>query len=78
MQAAAEVAWANSGERPRTRASARAFIEQAREAVARLTGFDARDVILTSGGTEANNLALATRSTSDPGRSSSRGSSTRR
>jgi cysteine desulfurase len=39
--------------------SARAQVEDAREAVATLAGFDARDVVLTSGGTEANNLALA-------------------
>ena len=36
-------------------------MERAREAVAALAGapFEARDVVLTSGGTEANNLALA-------------------
>jgi cysteine desulfurase len=34
-------------------------VEDAREAVAALAGADARDVVLTSGGTEANNLALA-------------------
>jgi cysteine desulfurase len=33
-------------------------VEAARDAVAALTGLDARDVTLTSGGTEANNLAL--------------------
>ncbi|WP_437960876.1 cysteine desulfurase family protein [Sorangium sp. So ce119] len=58
MQAAAEVAWANPASVHGPGRRARAFIEQAREAVARLTGFDARDVTLTSGGTEANNLAL--------------------
>jgi cysteine desulfurase len=34
------------------------WVERAREAVAALTGKDARDVLLTGGGTEANNLAL--------------------
>ncbi|WP_437767556.1 cysteine desulfurase family protein [Sorangium sp. So ce281] len=58
MQSAAEVAWANPASVHGPGRRARAFVEQAREAVARLTGFDARDVILTSGGTEANNLAL--------------------
>jgi cysteine desulfurase len=37
---------------------ARARIEKARDAVARLSGASARDVIFTSGGTEANALAL--------------------
>ncbi|MDI3285258.1 cysteine desulfurase family protein [Polyangium sp. 15x6] len=37
---------------------ARSRVEDAREAVAALVGFDPRDVVLTSGGTEANNLAL--------------------
>ncbi|WP_437492923.1 cysteine desulfurase family protein [Sorangium sp. So ce1014] len=58
MQAAAEVAWANPASVHGPGRRARAFVEQAREAVARLTGFDARDVTFTSGGTEANNLAL--------------------
>ncbi|WP_437683009.1 cysteine desulfurase family protein [Sorangium sp. So ce131] len=58
MQAAAEVAWANPASVHGPGRRARAFIERAREAVARLTGFDARDVTFTSGGTEANNLAL--------------------
>jgi len=37
---------------------ARNAIEQAREQVAALAGADARNVIFTSGGTEANALAL--------------------
>lgn len=37
---------------------ARRMIEEAREAVAALVGAEAPDVIFTSGGTEANNLAL--------------------
>lgn len=58
MQAAAEAAWANPASVHGPGRRARAFVEQAREAAARLTGLDARDVTLTSGGTEANNLAL--------------------
>ena len=37
---------------------ARRTIEEAREAVAALAGAEATEVIFTSGGTEANNLAL--------------------
>lgn len=39
--------------------TARRLIEQAREHVAALVGAEARNVILTSGGTEANTLALS-------------------
>ena len=39
--------------------AARQVIEQAREQVAALAGADARNVIFTSGGTEANALALS-------------------
>lgn len=38
--------------------SARAYIETARESVAQLVGGQARNVVFTSGGTEANNLIL--------------------
>jgi len=38
--------------------AARAMVEEAREAVAKLAGSRAQDVIFTSGGTEANALAL--------------------
>ena len=38
--------------------SARTLVERAREAVAALVGADARNVVFTSGGTEANVLAL--------------------
>lgn len=37
---------------------ARSLIEQAREEIARFTGASARDIVFTSGGTEALNLAL--------------------
>ena len=52
-------AWANPASVHGPGRRARAHVEEAREAVAALTGFDPRDVILTSGGTEANNLGLA-------------------
>ncbi|MCC6551578.1 MAG: cysteine desulfurase [Polyangiaceae bacterium] len=59
MREAAEVAWANPASVHGPGRRARALIERAREAIAALAGFDPRDVTLTSGGTEANNLALA-------------------
>jgi len=59
MRAAADIAWANPASVHGPGRRARAFIEEAREAVAALVGMDPRDVVLTSGGTEANNLALA-------------------
>jgi cysteine desulfurase len=58
MAAAASEAWANPSSVHAEGRRARARVEDAREAVARLAGSDPRDVILTSGGTEANNLAL--------------------
>ena len=59
MRAAAAVAWANPASVHGPGRRARAFVEDAREAVAALVGLHPRDVVLTSGGTEANNLALA-------------------
>jgi cysteine desulfurase len=59
MQKAADDAWANPSSVHRLGARARAVIEDLREALARLLSADARDVVLTSGGTEANNLALS-------------------
>jgi cysteine desulfurase len=59
MRAALETAWANPASVHGAGRRARAHVERAREAVAALTGLDARDVVITSGGTEANNLALA-------------------
>lgn len=58
MRAAAERAWANPQSVHADGRAARGVVEDARAAVARLTGADARDVVLTSGGTEANNLAI--------------------
>jgi len=45
--------------------AARRLIEQAREEVAALTGAEPRNVVFTSGGTEANMLALMPRSGAD-------------
>ena len=41
--------------------AARALVDQAREQVAKLVGARAQDVVFTSSGTEANNLAIASR-----------------
>lgn len=56
-----EQGWANPASVHGPGRKARAHVDRAREAVAVLAGapFEARDVVLTSGGTEANNLALA-------------------
>jgi cysteine desulfurase len=59
MNEAAETAWANPSSVHAAGRRARACIEAAREAAARLLDVDAHDVVFTSGGTEANNLALA-------------------
>jgi cysteine desulfurase len=60
MRQAWEAAWANPASVHGPGRRARAEVERARDALAELTGapFDARDVVFTSGGTEANNLAL--------------------
>lgn len=58
MRDAAERAWGNPSSIHADGRAARAVIEDARTAVAELGGVSARDVVLTSGGTEANNLAL--------------------
>jgi cysteine desulfurase len=58
MTAAMGEGWANPASVHGPGRSARRYVEDARAAVARVTGTDARDVTLTSGGTEANNLAL--------------------
>jgi len=51
-------AWGNPASVHGAGRAARSFVEDARCAVAELASADARDVVLTSGGTEANNLAL--------------------
>lgn len=58
MRAALDAVWANPASVHGPGRRARDLVERAREAVAVLTGFDPRDITLTSGGTEANNLAL--------------------
>jgi cysteine desulfurase len=58
MRDAAERAWGNPSSVHEDGRAARAIVEDARASVAALAGVDARDVVFTSGGTEANNLAL--------------------
>ena len=58
MQRAYTEHWANPSSPHQAGRAARACIEDARERIARLLGFDARDVLFASSGTEANNLAL--------------------
>ncbi|MGD0524946.1 MAG: cysteine desulfurase family protein [Polyangiaceae bacterium] len=58
MTQAAREAWGNPSSVHGFGRAARARVEEGREAVAKLAGCDPRDVVLTSGGTEANNLAL--------------------
>jgi cysteine desulfurase len=52
-------AWGNPMSVHRVGRSARAVLEQARERLAKALGLAARGIIFTSGGTEANNWALA-------------------
>ncbi len=58
MWEAAERAWANPSSVHRPGQLARAELDRARAAVAELVGLHHRDVLLTSGGTEANNIVL--------------------
>jgi cysteine desulfurase len=58
MAGAARDAWGNPASVHGHGRAARGLVERARDAVARLARCDARDVVLTSGATEANNLAL--------------------
>jgi cysteine desulfurase len=58
MAAASREAWGNPSSVHAFGRAARARVEDAREAVARLAKSDPRDVVITSGGTEANNIAL--------------------
>ena len=59
MARAAEQAWGNPSSTHRVGRQARARVEDAREKLAEICAVHARDVLFTSGGTEANNLALA-------------------
>jgi cysteine desulfurase len=58
MTASARETWGNPASVHGPGRAARARVESAREAVAEVARCDPRDVVLTSGGTEANNLAL--------------------
>ena len=58
MRETAQRTWANPASIHADGRAARAIVESAREAVAELTGADARDVTFTANATEANNLAL--------------------
>ncbi len=58
MSDVARDAWANPSSVHAFGRAARARVERAREAVSGLARCDPRDVLLTSGGTEANNLAV--------------------
>jgi len=59
MARAAEESWGNPASTHRVGRQARARVEDAREKLAEICAVHARDVLFTSGGTEANNLALA-------------------
>ena len=59
MEAARASAWANPASVHAAGRRARAVLDDARAVVAEALGRDPRDVVFTSGGTEANNLALA-------------------
>ena len=59
MEAARELAWGNPASVHGAGRRARAALDDARASVAAVLGRDPRDVIFTSGGTEANNLALS-------------------
>lgn len=58
MERALRDAWGNPSSVHAVGRRAREVVEDAREAVAALLALDPRDVLLTSGGTEANNIAL--------------------
>src|SRR6478735_6855564 len=59
MARAAEESWGNPSSTHRVGRKARARVEDAREKLAEICAVHARDVLFTSGGTEANNLALS-------------------
>lgn len=58
MQEAIATSWGNPASIHADGRAARRVVEDARAEVAALTGTDPRDVLFTSGGTEANNLAV--------------------
>jgi cysteine desulfurase len=67
MRSAANDAWANPSSVHAHGRLARARVEDARAAIADLACVDVRDVIFTSGGTEANNIAIRSAFASEPG-----------
>jgi cysteine desulfurase len=67
MNDAASRAWANPSSLHGAGRAAKAVVEAARESVAALIGGSPRDILFTSGGTEANNLALLRPFTSGSG-----------
>lgn len=58
MQDAHRTSWGNPASLHSFGRAAKGWVERARGSVATLTGFDPENVLLTSGGTEANNIAL--------------------
>jgi cysteine desulfurase len=68
MAEAARSTWANPSSAHREGRAARSCVEQARQSVAVLAECDPRDVVFTSGGTEANNLAIRSAFASRRGR----------
>jgi cysteine desulfurase len=58
MNGAYESAWGNPSSVHAEGRAARARLEEARVAIAELVGASPADVVLTSGGTEASNIAL--------------------
>ena len=58
MLDAGRLGWGNPASVHGAGRAARTFVEAARSAVGELASADPRDVVFTSGGTEANNLAL--------------------
>jgi cysteine desulfurase len=59
MASARQAGWGNPASVHAAGRRARAVLDDARAVIAELLGRDPRDVLFTSGGTEANNLALA-------------------
>jgi len=58
MREAAHLAWANPSSLHQAGRAAKALVEGAREAIGALLGYCPRDIVFTSGGTEANNLGI--------------------
>ncbi len=67
MERALRDGWGNPSSVHADGRRAREYVEDAREAVAALLDRDPRDVVLTAGGTEANNLALELALAASPG-----------